>query len=484
VTVEDLDQQYARLVAEALGLTDPRDAVERVKNVVINELESVDRTVRIHATPYFNHTFVPDMVLSWPRDGSVSRDVFLRFTDDLSYMADGIRLLDSEFPMIVGLGDLASEKAGRAELEGVAGEKAGLVLDQGGLHTLASANVDSPVNTLMSSALAQGGLGVLDAGHAKTVTTVVANGFEGARKLQAGATGAAARVLEEVLNPRGVSRMAGFLQAVWVGSGGRIDLFPGRVVIGGSLSDQTLEFLLRFDEVADDEFWFRVGREVSLAQLGRLTMAEHSPNLQHLVQSNLDHLWCRGCVVSPEYLPLSDEGAGLAWYIDSGLLQLRGDGFAAGFAEQADQARQRGEAQRSDGLTLTELRQRARGAVLESLTLSDRANQMVFGSESHDDVVQSERLRDLADTFGAAARVQQAVAAIGAAQRVNLDFRFGLATGITKSKPLVAEMGSIAVPILADLGDAERAAVAEFLQAPEALQAEQPLEFEEDGPEM
>jgi hypothetical protein len=335
----------------------------------------------------------------------------------------------------------------------------------------------------MSSALAQDGLGVLDAGQAGVVTNAVANGFDGARKLQAGATSDATQVLKDVLSPRGSSRMASFLQAVWVGSGGRIDLFPGPVSLGGSLSDQTLGFLLEFNEVADNEFWSRVGREVSLAQLGRLTMTGLSANLQRLVQANLDHLWCRGCVVTSGQLPLSEQAADLDWHIEGGLLQLKGEGFSAGFAEQVDKARQEGAVQHSDGLTVAQLRHRARDAVLESLTMSDRANQMTFGSQSHDDVAQSERLRELADTFGPAARVEQAVAALGSGQRVSLDFRSSVATGITKSKPLVAEMGQIAVPILADLGDAERAAISDFLAVPQELKAGQPFDFGADDAE-
>jgi hypothetical protein len=108
---------------------------------------------------------------------------------------------------------------------------------------------------------------------------------------------------------------------------------------------------------------------------------------------------------------------------------------------------------------------------------------MIFGSQSHDHVAQSERLRELADTFGPTARVQQAVAALRSGHRVSLDFRSSVATGITKSKPLVAEMGQIAVPILADLGDAERAAIRDFLAVPQEVNERQPFDFEEDDAE-
>ena len=78
---------------------------------------------------------------------------------------------------------------------------------------------------------------------------------------------------------------------------------------------------------------------------------------------------------------------------------------------------------------------------------------------------------------------QQAVAALGSGHRVSLDFRSSVATGITKSKPLVAEMGQIAVPILADLGDAERAAISDFLAVIQELKERQPFDFEEDDAE-
>jgi hypothetical protein len=67
---------------------------------------------------------------------------------------------------------------------------------------------------------------------------------------------------------------------------------------------------------------------------------------------------------------------------------------------------------------------------------------------------------------------------------VNLDFRFNIATGITKSKSLIAEMGRVAVPILADLGDAERAALTDFLEVPEELREQLSFDFESDEPHV
>ncbi|WP_316317561.1 hypothetical protein [Clavibacter michiganensis] len=61
---------------------DPALYASRVKDTVRAEIESIDPTCHVENTQYFNHTAVPDFVLSWPansrQDISGTRSVFLR----------------------------------------------------------------------------------------------------------------------------------------------------------------------------------------------------------------------------------------------------------------------------------------------------------------------------------------------------------------------------------------------------------------------
>ena len=50
----------------ALGSARSEDLIEGGKAAVVRELETLDPTVRIKTTDYFNHTFAPDLELAWP----------------------------------------------------------------------------------------------------------------------------------------------------------------------------------------------------------------------------------------------------------------------------------------------------------------------------------------------------------------------------------------------------------------------------------
>ncbi|WP_433020607.1 hypothetical protein [Kribbella sp. CA-294648] len=70
---------FAEQVAAALDTHDAQDAAHRVHEVVRAELKSLDQSASVDLTGYFNHSYVPDVVVSW-KDGSrvVERPLFLR----------------------------------------------------------------------------------------------------------------------------------------------------------------------------------------------------------------------------------------------------------------------------------------------------------------------------------------------------------------------------------------------------------------------
>lgn len=73
---------FLESLSAARDTHDPAEYVRRVKNVVRDELVLLDPTSAIETTAYFNHTAVPDFVVSWPGDASrhnaPRREVFLR----------------------------------------------------------------------------------------------------------------------------------------------------------------------------------------------------------------------------------------------------------------------------------------------------------------------------------------------------------------------------------------------------------------------
>jgi hypothetical protein len=70
---------FAEQISAALDTNDARDAGERVHRVVADEMRSLDPTAKTEVTGYFNHSYVPDLVISWGKGKQlVQRPVFLR----------------------------------------------------------------------------------------------------------------------------------------------------------------------------------------------------------------------------------------------------------------------------------------------------------------------------------------------------------------------------------------------------------------------
>lgn len=462
-------RDYEREIVTALELVRPRDAVARVKEVVISEIERLDREARISSTEYFNHTFAPDLVLSWPDAPSMFRYVFLRFNDDLAYLADGLRALETPDPFIFGLTSTPREHLDRETLRQVAVETQALVTDPAAVETLIESRDATPVLSLMASGITRGGRGLLDQSAAEHAATIVAKGFEGARELAADPTGQATRLLDDLLDERQAGQLSRFLQAIWVGSGGRIDLFPGQASLSGDLADEALTFLLTFDEIDDLEFWHRLGHAVTVEQLGRVTPNESSLNLQHLVRANLDRLWARACVVVPEQARLGQGNEPFTWVVERNLLGLRGEDFTAYVSERTDDIRALAKATPLPGIDVDVLRTRAQGIVLNSLRLSDGREAVVLDSESNDDVAQSDRFSKIASAFSPNAKVQQAHATVIAGQELNIDFRILLASGNTASKPLLKDLVGTSLPLLRGLMPENRRALDSLLLIPDEI---------------
>jgi hypothetical protein len=53
-------------VVRSLDGDDPRGNITALKGAVREQLQATDNRVRVDLTDHFNHSFVPDLVLSWP----------------------------------------------------------------------------------------------------------------------------------------------------------------------------------------------------------------------------------------------------------------------------------------------------------------------------------------------------------------------------------------------------------------------------------
>jgi hypothetical protein len=355
------------------------------------------------------------------------------------------------------------------------------VTDPTALEAFIHEQTSEPVLSLMSNAVVQGGRGFLDHESISSVTNIIANGFRGAMDLDSGPTGLAVGLVDRVLVGQQAGRMSRLLQSMWISSGGSSASFPGRLDISEGLNELGLEFLLNFELVEDLEFWKRLGRRVTISEIAELEIASPSPNLQRLMQANLDHLWARGCAVVPmdklTIFALDDEDEGVdqdfLWVIDNRCLALKGNGFTAYVSEQVEQVRGR-VWQVGPGIDVEELRSRAGQVQFNSLKLSDGRDALMFDS---DDVIGDPRLSNLASSFSPSARVHVGQATLESGQNVNLDFRDLVASAVTVSKPLVRDLLEMCVPIFVVLSFEELTSLRQKLATPTEL--DQPTLFDD-----
>lgn len=465
-----LRDSYYAAISSALEIDSPRETVSRVKRIVIEELEKLDRGARIRSTDYFNHTYVPDLVLYWPRESNRERHVYLRFAESAAHLAYGLEKIEADNPLIFGLDPARGSSESLRTLESSALERSALVTDAQALESFINGRREDPVIGLASNAVTQGGRGLLDLNRSTFVGGAIAAGFRGAKVLSPEETRRATELIPQFLDSRQSARLTRFLHAVWLGSGGTTQDFPGTSDLSGELDDEALEFLLRFEDVADLDFWRRVGRKVTIGQLARLQTDLSEDNLARIIKANLDVLWARACLVIPDSQPALDEPeSSFTWRTENNLLALRGKRFTAYVAEQADSIKKQ-RAERGEGIPVVALMQRAQDVVLNSIRLVDRNDSLSFDSKN---VIRDRRLPGLSNSFSPRARVEHAQAPLSSGASLNIDFLESTAIGATKSKPSLAELLTAGVQTLQDLSLSDREILISILTPPEQFGEEQ-----------
>ena len=138
----------------------PEAYIERVKNTVYDELKELDGSAQIVDTRYFNHSAIPDFIMTWPKT-KYQRAVYLRDSYESVIAAQDIKSLDSTAPILLALQDLESPEKRPTE---VGGEKS-LITDPSAVDLIAeTSRADaSPMAALVRANFARGARGLVDA---------------------------------------------------------------------------------------------------------------------------------------------------------------------------------------------------------------------------------------------------------------------------------------------------------------------------------
>ncbi|MET8688899.1 hypothetical protein ABZV77_32285 [Streptomyces sp. NPDC004732] len=322
--LQEIDTQ----IQDALHQASPEAAMRDVKHVVARELQSLDPKTEIKTTDYFNHTFIPDFVLSWGGAGDhrPTRDVYLRFSVDAPLIKRDLQSLHEESPAFISI---AGGARASAESEFAAHEYDNCLLSSAStLESISNENSPTPVTQMLKSSLLQGGKGYLVGEAAAGVQRAVSRADGALSQLDEIEVEASVRAMKEHLSQSFASRIARVMQVMWVSQGGDAQRFPGASRTAASLSseelNQILPFLLSLEDVTNLEFWRNLGENLTLDHLQQLENRRISRNLDLLVNVNLDRINARGVAVDRLHPDLFDDLSGPpCWEVLDSQLNLR-----------------------------------------------------------------------------------------------------------------------------------------------------------------
>jgi hypothetical protein len=473
----DQTAAYSARVTEALRLEDGDEAVRRAKSVVAEELSSLDRRVSLVQTAYFNHSWVPDLVVNWPHLGAnTERYVYLRYSLNRRHVAEDVSRLSRSSPIFVELGsDEAGVPASTNDdlpiesVEEAAISTNTLLTDTAALQIVSQSPDDAPVVSLLATALLRGGRGLVDTDAASSATADVREGFDGAQALDATRTAKAVATAEKFLQVNESDRLTSFLQAMWLGSGGMSSEFPGAARVL-DLGAEGLQFLMDHDEIEDAGFWTAVGRSVALPDVTALRVEGFSENLQHLVRASLQNLAAKTCKVLDDQPRLDTTLPDYYWVIERRLLGLRSPDATTYVARKLDEM-QVGSSTAGDGVPLPTLLERAERHGLEvsdlELTRGDKA--LVYRSDSSSDIIHDPELDQISETFGADSRVTRATTRMPAEVDLLVDFRESSTRGRTSAQFPVASLARRTLMLLRNLDDDEMTKLDEIIPGGERM---------------
>ncbi|MGH7490559.1 MAG: hypothetical protein ACREMY_33850, partial [bacterium] len=255
-------------ILDGLDIPGWDQSIDAVKRVVGNALHELDRTAHITDTNYFNHSFVPDFILRWPREAGRTREVFLRLDTSVEFLAVDLQYLHNERPVFLGLTALDSQRPFRSEtgLDAGVPTASAMLTEPAAVERLAAAVPNAEFGQVVPAAVLKGGRGWITEDKADGIAIAASNFFSGARTHEAQQIEAAVPFLAASLDERQTDQLLNFGRIIWEATGGEAGFFPVATPLAG-VDDAGLRFLLEEAPSEDALFWRSIGRLVSLERL-------------------------------------------------------------------------------------------------------------------------------------------------------------------------------------------------------------------------
>jgi hypothetical protein len=452
-------------VRQALGAADMPTAATDVKQLICEELARVDPEADIRRTDYFNHSYVPDVVVQWP--AQPVREVFLRFMAP-DTVQDDVALIGPTGPVVVDLSTATAparhEETITAASMVIEAFPRVLLTDTEATEHIRPHQTANFVEHLLVSNLLRAGRGQLTEPVAQAAVVASRAGFDGATALNPEPIRAVVDVARSLLNLDLERRVEKSLQLLWWAAGGTPAEFPVSLPDDMELNKSDTRDFLRMvftdaQAIDDAGFWARLADRIDFDMLVEAGDVRTSENLNRLMESLAGRLVLSHAVLDPHERPFPPDDQ-LAWALADHFLQLTGPDWSCRFTPHGNRFSQR----RDEGepVLLSTASDRSDGLFVEEAEIQEAARRVhltrtAVEPGSH----RGTSLSALTQGFPDDARVRSIVVQVGE-HRLTAEFdRMMIAS--TPDAP-VLRMANIAIRLLASLTDDEQQELAAFLE--------------------
>jgi hypothetical protein len=276
-------EAVAERIRSATQSSNPRDIVTGVKDAVAEEVGSLSPDAKIVITEYFNHSYMPDLVLEWNEAGKRDqRPIFLRNTLRPAVVEEEVRTLAQREPVVLSLTTTADPSPrfdGLRERARQANRV--LVTDMASLADVATPSDEhgragephgagAPLLRLVQANLLKGGRGLLTSVDAERLTRSAAPPDDENGGLTEDFVSSFQESADELFAPDAALRLRRAAELLRFGLSRTV--VETLALSGGQLSDVELRVLLPYllsDETAsaNSRLWLYIGSMMSLERL-------------------------------------------------------------------------------------------------------------------------------------------------------------------------------------------------------------------------
>lgn len=302
-------------VSYALSSHDMDHVIEGVKRAVFEELTLLDPTVSIENTAYYNHTFIPDFILTWSELGrQATRQIFLRPSIVSTTAGHDIENLGHNSPVLLALKPSDNSNAERVVSRRIEQSPDVLVTDVNAVADIAvdsGSRQTSPLHSLVRSNLVRGGRGLIVSRTAKKITSSIKQLSDNIRELQE-----FTNIVGDVFTSDAAIRLRRAAQLLEMGITGNLSQLqsdtgePAKAISGRLSSAEMrvlLPYLLKHEGITSDPaYWAHIGSMLTLELLEGMAEDLSDADLTPLVVPNLSR-WTASRATASLYSDSPDE---------------------------------------------------------------------------------------------------------------------------------------------------------------------------------